>query len=85
MQLLFLKFAPIHRVSDIKVYRHINTKRVIQCQNRCKLSYESKQSPPEMYAMVKLMQSPRQNVKSHLEKSPAKNKVMPTMVRGQLK
>ncbi len=40
-------------VSDIKVYQHINTKRVIQCQNRCELSYESKQTPPEMYAMVK--------------------------------
>ncbi len=35
---------------------------------RCKLSYESKQSPPEKYAMVKWMQSPRQNVKSHLQK-----------------
>ncbi len=34
-------------VSDIKVERHIDTKRVIQCQNRCKLPYESKRSPLE--------------------------------------
>ncbi len=33
-----------------------------------KLSYESNQSPPEKYAMVKWMQSPRQNVKSHAQK-----------------
>ncbi len=26
---------------DIKVYRHINTKRVIHCQSRCKLPNES--------------------------------------------
>ncbi len=32
---------------DIKIERHINTKRVIQCQNRCKMPYESKQSPLE--------------------------------------
>ncbi len=34
----------------------------------CKLTYESKQSPPEKNAMVNWVQSPGQNVKSHLEK-----------------
>ncbi len=40
--------------------------------NRSKLSYESKPSSPEKYAMVKWMQSPRQNVKSHLRKKSSK-------------
>ncbi len=35
-----------------------------------KLSHESKQSPPEKNAMVKRVQSPRQDAKSHPEKSP---------------
>ena len=37
---------------DIQVSQHI-TKRVIQCQKRCKLPYESKQSPLEKNVMVK--------------------------------
>ncbi len=43
---------------------HINTKRVIQCQNRCKLHHKSKQSSPEKNAMVKQVQSPRQKSKN---------------------
>ncbi len=34
----------------------------------CKLPYESKQSQLDKNVMVKWVQSPRQNVKSHLEK-----------------
>ncbi len=41
------KNTPGLNVSDIKVKRHINTKRVIQCQNRFKLTYKSKQTPLE--------------------------------------
>ncbi len=35
-----------------------------------KLPYESKQSPQEKNVMLKSVQSQRQDVKSHLEKSP---------------